>query len=240
MVNGKPVAVCWEPAVSEMLIDPLPNFPIVKDLVVDRNGYDKVVSSLSKYLVRKEKPSKFPEDISHEEMIHVYHLVHCTECLLCTAVCPNFDINYKEFIGPMALVQLAKHVLDPRDSLDRTNETIDAGIHNCVSCYACVDICPSDINPLERAIYPLRLRLFKAKKGPEAKHLENFEKNVREDGLITPVKLFLKDKGVAALLKLPMAIKMGLKGKIPKKLGATVPDIEQIRELISYAEGEDG
>ncbi len=238
-VNGKPVAVCWEPAEENMIIEPLPNFPIIRDLVVDRQGYDKVVSSFRKFLVRREKPRKFPEDIRHEEMIHVYNLVQCTECLLCTSVCPDVDINYKEFAGPMALVQLAKHALDPRDTLDRIEETVSMGVHNCVSCYACVDICPSDINPLERAIYPLRQKLLKARKGLEAKHLTLFEEMVKEDGMITPAKLFLKDKGLAALLKLPFAIKMGLKGKIPTKLGADVPEIQNIRDLIKYMEEKD-
>lgn len=238
-VNGKPVAVCWEPAEENMIIEPLPNFPIIRDLVVDRQGYDKVVSSFRKFLVRREKPRKFPEDIRHEEMIHVYNLVQCTECLLCTSVCPDVDIDYKEFAGPMALVQLAKHALDPRDTLDRIEEIVSMGVHNCVSCYACVDICPSDINPLERAIYPLRQKLLKARKGPEAKHLTSFEEMVKEEGMITPAKLFLKDKGMAALLKLPFAIKMGLKGKIPTKLSADVPEIQNIRDLIKYMEEKD-
>lgn len=234
-VNGKPVNVCWEPAERDMLIEPLPNLPIIRDLVVDRDEGEKVLSSIRRYLVRREKPTIFPEDISHDELIHVYRLVECIECQLCNAVCPVLDVKYEAFIGPMALVQLAKYALDPRDSLDRTDEIIQSGLHHCVSCFACDEICPSNIKPMENAIYPLRFKILKDQAGPEAKHLENFEKIVKEDGLITPAKLFLKDKGVAALLKLPLAIKMGLKGKIPAKISPEVPHVEEIHEIVKYS-----
>ena len=236
IVNGKPVNVCWEAAEEHMLIEPLPNFPIIRDLVVDRSGAEKVLSSFQRYLVRNEKPSIFPENISHEQMIYVYGLVECIECHLCNVVCPVLDVEYENFFGPMALVQLGKHALDPRDNLERTHEIISSGIQNCVSCYACVDICPSTIKPLERAIYPLRSKILKEKKGPEAAHLKNFEEIVKEDGLITPARLFIRDKGIAALMDLPLAVKMGFRGKLPGKYKSTVPNIEEIREIVRYSE----
>lgn len=238
-VNGKPVSVCWEPAEREMLIEPLPGFPIIKDLVVDRNGAEKVLASLRRFLVRKESPV-FPEAIQHKDMIHVYKLVECIECQLCNVMCPVLNLKSDEFLGPMGLVQLAKYVLDPRDSLDRTQEIIESGPQNCVSCFACDDICPSGIKPVEDAITPLRLKLLKEGTGPERKHLENFEKTVKEDGLITPARLFLKDKGIAALLSLPLAVKMGFKGKIPLKTKPDVPSIQEIHTIVRYLGEENG
>lgn len=239
LVNGKPVNVCWEPAEKEMLIEPLPNLPIIKDLVVDRNGVEKILSTLRRYLVRREL-SSFPEPIRHSEMAHVCKLVECIECQLCNAVCPVFTSGSTEFKGPMALVQLAKYVLDPRDSLDRTTEIIESAPYLCVSCFSCDDICPSGIKPVEDAINPLRVQLLKDGAGPEVVHLQNFEKTVAQDGLITPATLFLRDKGIAALLKLPLALKMGYRGKIPLKIKSDVPDLEEIHQLVKHLGEEHG
>ena len=238
MVNGLPVAVCWEAAQENMVIDPLPNFPIVRDLVVDRTGYDRVVSSFRRYLAREEKPSKFPEDLRHEDMLKVWYSIQCVECLCCTAVCPVSEVGYKPWVGPMGHVQLAKYALDPRDSLDRTEELLAAGATKCVGCYACVDICPAEIRPMELFLNAEKQLLAAAGKGDEATHISQFESMVKEDGMISPVKLFFKEKGLAALLKVPLALKMGLRGKMPK-FEKQVPGMEEIRNLIVHMEERD-
>src|ERR1700730_8325105 len=38
VVNGVPKLACWEPVEKEMVIEPLANFPVIKDLVIDRSG----------------------------------------------------------------------------------------------------------------------------------------------------------------------------------------------------------
>jgi len=55
LVNGKPKLTCFEPAEKEMVIEPLPNFPIIRDLVVDTSGYYKRLLNFIPYLKRKPK-----------------------------------------------------------------------------------------------------------------------------------------------------------------------------------------
>ena len=38
-VNGKPVLACWEKATPSMVIEPLANMPVIRDLVVDRSAF---------------------------------------------------------------------------------------------------------------------------------------------------------------------------------------------------------
>ena len=40
MVNGKPVLTCYEEARDGILVEPLANFPVIRDLVVDRVDWD--------------------------------------------------------------------------------------------------------------------------------------------------------------------------------------------------------
>src|SRR5262245_48366417 len=59
-VNGKPMLACWEPALDEMTCEPLANFPIVRDLVVDTRAYERLIVELRPYLKRSSTPI-FPE-----------------------------------------------------------------------------------------------------------------------------------------------------------------------------------
>lgn len=43
MVDGKPVLTCYEPAHDQMLIEPLANLPVIRDLVVERTDLDKKI-----------------------------------------------------------------------------------------------------------------------------------------------------------------------------------------------------
>jgi succinate dehydrogenase/fumarate reductase iron-sulfur protein len=45
MVNGKPVLTCYEEAKDGMLVEPLANFPVIRDLVIDRLEWDTRVSN---------------------------------------------------------------------------------------------------------------------------------------------------------------------------------------------------
>ena len=45
-VNGAPQLGCWEPALDDMVCEPLTNFPIVRDLVVDTAPYERLIMEL--------------------------------------------------------------------------------------------------------------------------------------------------------------------------------------------------
>jgi succinate dehydrogenase/fumarate reductase iron-sulfur protein len=44
MINGKPGLTCYEPATDGMVVGPLANFPVVRDLVIDRREWDERVN----------------------------------------------------------------------------------------------------------------------------------------------------------------------------------------------------
>ena len=131
-VNGVPVLACWEPVQPRMVIEPLENFTIVKDLVVNLDELEESIERLNPRIVRKKPYPGFPENITHEEMTHVFKLMDCIECGLCTSACPAVSmVGLKEFAGPAAYVKLAMKVLDPRDEGERANLIVDNGIFYC-------------------------------------------------------------------------------------------------------------
>jgi fumarate reductase iron-sulfur subunit len=61
------------------------------------------------------------------------------------------------------MVQLARHVYDPRDELNREIMAYGAGIFECTLCGECESVCPHGISPKE-SIEMLRDRVEEMKK----------------------------------------------------------------------------
>ncbi|MFQ5874236.1 MAG: succinate dehydrogenase/fumarate reductase iron-sulfur subunit, partial [Dehalococcoidia bacterium] len=122
-VNGKPMLACWEPAIRHMTCEPLANFPIVRDLVVDTSQYEKMILRLVPFTRRSKIPS-FPEQISHSKMEQAYGLSKCIECNVCSAAVPvkavgSGGVEWDGYTGPAALVKFARFAFDPRDEMNR-------------------------------------------------------------------------------------------------------------------------
>jgi len=167
MVDGRPTLSCWEPASSGIRVEPLRNFPVVKDLVIDRSKYDAIMSEMNLRTVRKLPYPGYPEPLKHEDMLASFHASDCIECLVCMAACPelpreNFQGSPAShgFIGPAPLVRLAKYELDPRDGGDRSDIVLKGRIEDCGSCNKCTEACPKEIDVLGDVIDGLRDELI--------------------------------------------------------------------------------
>ena len=230
MVNGRPVLACFEGAEREMTIDPLPNLPIVRDLVVETEPYEDRTIEIHPFLERDHLPEE-PEKTAPAQFEGLKPLQTCIECYACMSVCPVIDIKWKDFAGPATLVQLAKRALDPRDNLERIRLILRGATSDCVSCYACVEACPIKINVLEQAIEKLRGQCAEKEVGAWAKFNRVFVKQVAENGLVTPFILMLKTRGLCSLFtSLPIGFKFALKNKITyrKQRISKVNDVKRI------------
>ena len=163
-VNGEPVLGCWEPAVENMTVEPLANFPIIRDLVVDTAPYERVIMSLQPYLERAHHP-EFPEKISHAKMALVNALYKCIECNVCSAAIPvkgvtAEGIDWEGYAGPAALVKFARFALDPRDETDRKHLAVRSGLGQFPLFAALDDVCPQGIDIVQEALVPARRKLL--------------------------------------------------------------------------------
>lgn len=237
-VNGKPVLACWEAAQKEMIIEPLPNFPVIRDLVVDRSHFERVTLEMKPYLIRKKPYEGFPEPITHKDMKEAYNLMNCMECYVCTGACPVFsDANHTAFAGPASLVQLAKFALNPLDGFDRVSLALKGDVYACVSCYECSHVCPVGINVLEDAIEKLKRKCAAypaLSKG--AKHTKIFANLVKERGRVHPATLFLKTQGWGSTIsKASMGLKMYSKGKVRVR-AKTIPKVDEVKRIFDMVE----
>ncbi len=163
-VNGQPMLGCWEPALPEMTIEPLTNFPILRDLAVDAAPYERVIMSLKPYL---ERPShnEFPQRLPHAEMAAANRLYKCIECNVCTAAVPisGFDakgIDWAGYAGPAAFVRFARFALDPRDETARRPLAERGGLGEFPLFAALDGVCPQGIDIVREALLPVREKVL--------------------------------------------------------------------------------
>ncbi|MDG6999746.1 MAG: 4Fe-4S dicluster domain-containing protein [Nitrososphaerota archaeon] len=156
-MNGKPILACWEEAPNELVLEPLSNFKVIRDLVVDRSEIDDALVREGNVLERREPYTKFPEKVTHNEMKQAYPLIRCIDCLVCIGACPTMEDGVRNhFKGPYSIVQAAKIDFDPRDRGNRKQEFLNLGLEECDECGECSKACPNSIDVLEQAIRPAR------------------------------------------------------------------------------------
>ena len=237
-VNGKPVLACWEKATPSMVIEPLPNMPVIRDLVVDRSAFERATLDLEPCLARKKPYETFPEPLTHTDFEDAFKLMNCIECYVCTGACPVFaDAGHSKFAGPASFVQLAKVALHPKDEGDRVALALKGDIYACVSCYQCTNVCPVGINVLEDAIEKLKRQCAaRPTAGPETRHARIFSDLVRQFGRIHPPTLMRRTRGwLASLRKVFLALAMVRKGKI-QIVPRSMLGMEEIRKLFDAVE----
>ena len=111
-MKGKPGLACETPLEDGMALEPLENFPIIRDLAVDRSN---LLEGLKKYDI-VFSPVEEPEiAIQPPEF---FQLIMCNECLSCLSVCPIFSQGVLEGT-PCFGVKLAELDYDVRDGRER-------------------------------------------------------------------------------------------------------------------------
>lgn len=212
MVNGKPTLGCWEAVEAEMTIEPMANFPVIRDLVVDRSKYIHDMLAIKPVLERATPYEGFPEPITGTQMALTAEAMHCIECLLCNSVCPTYGA---EFVGPAPLVQLARFALNPRDGGERGELSVNiGGIDNCVSCYQCSEACPVGIRVLEVCIDGLRKQIAEQNIGDIAHHNKVYKELVLEQGIVNPSTLMVRSMGWKVFKEIPLTVRMLFRGRI--------------------------
>lgn len=145
IVNGKAVLACLEPAQKNMVIEPLHNFPIIRDLVVDKKIMDKKLEKIPAFS-RSQPPKQIPEPLNPTQFEILRQVAWCIECSICHSVCPA-AID-ERFLGPVTLTANYRFISDPRDEyMDERLKVMTDNIWLCTSCNSCTLSCPQEVNP---------------------------------------------------------------------------------------------
>jgi succinate dehydrogenase/fumarate reductase iron-sulfur protein len=236
-MNGREVLACWEAVEPEMILEPLRNLPVIRDLVVDRSLYERRVAAFEPWIERSIPYPGFPEALAHVDIKNASKALDCISCMACYSACPVIGVgDLTDFAGPAPLVQLGQTALDPRNDPQKVRRALQrSGIFNCVSCYKCEEVCPASIPIVTRVIEPLKAQA--AQLVPEmARHPRVFRAIVAARGRIDPGALILRVQGVRAFARIPRLLRLLVRGKIaPLKtlLGLKTPAAGAARRILS-------
>jgi succinate dehydrogenase / fumarate reductase iron-sulfur subunit len=166
LVNNKYRNAC-ETLVLELNTDivklePLPFYPVIKDLVVDMEPFYEKLRAIDPFLIRHSETPETEVLQSPADFKRIDEAAKCILCGACNSACPMFWTD-KNYLGPAALLKAHRFVADTRDEAkdDRIKTiTSEDGVYRCHTAFGCVEACPKELNPTY-AIQALKLESAK-------------------------------------------------------------------------------
>lgn len=154
-VNGEPMISCAtflaDYAPGPVQIEPLSNFPVIRDLIVDIDDFMGKLAKVSPWVVREEDQPlatgaylQTPAELDEYQQYSM-----CINCMLCYSACPSYALD-PIFIGPAAIAIAQRYNLDSRDQGNRQRMDVlsaDDGVWACTSVGACTSACPKGVDP---------------------------------------------------------------------------------------------
>ncbi len=147
-----------------IILEPLPNLEIIKDLVVDMTPFWASYDKIRPYLVRISPDPQKELPQSEQERQRIDQYVNCILCASCYGACPVLGRD-PDYLGPHAFAKLERFMADSRDERPQSvlTEINDShGLWGCDTVLRCIEACPKEVRPTD-AIVSLRKRLLKYK-----------------------------------------------------------------------------
>ena len=153
-VNGEPKLTCGtflvDYAEGPVRVEPLHNFPVIRDLVVEIGDFMRKLPTVSPWLVAAEEPPPDGEYLQSPDQMDAYKQYSmCINCMLCYSACPVYGLD-PDFLGPAAIALAQRYNLDSRDhgAHQRMDVLASAeGIWACTFVGECSTACPKDVDP---------------------------------------------------------------------------------------------
>ena len=151
LINGRNRLACKERIEKlgrKISIAPLPGLPVVKDLVVDMEGFFESYRSVMPFLVNEAPEPERERPQSVEERARYDDTTKCILCAACTTSCPSFW-SKEAYVGPAAIVNAHRFIFDSRDEAGDERLQIlagDDGVWRCRTIFNCTDACPRGIH----------------------------------------------------------------------------------------------
>ena len=160
-------SIPYDPA-REVLVEPLPHLPVIRDLVVDMTRFFVTYKEIEPFFnPRNASPER--ERLMDPDAVH--DLEKYTSCILCAACYGACPVNAREpgYIGPAALAKLYRFHIDPRETGDGSRLIIAnnrSGWWGCEFHTNCTRVCPKGVPP-SVAIGSAREELKRSGRGPK-------------------------------------------------------------------------
>jgi succinate dehydrogenase / fumarate reductase iron-sulfur subunit len=167
-----PVTEVWD-GHHPVRLDPLRNFPIISDLVVDVSGFFQRMLA-SELAITRQAESRLPLSVDDlttdvqtkavealDPLTQFTRFENCIECGICMSACPTMAADEK-FLGPAGLAAIYRACQQTDDPDEQAHLLALAngehGVWRCHSAFECVEACPQAVDPAGK-IMALRRQL---------------------------------------------------------------------------------
>ena len=129
-------------------VAPLRHLPVLRDLIVEQDGFFERWRAVKPYLINAEPVREKERIQSPEERAAFDDPTKCILCASCYSACPILDGENTRFLGPAAIAQAARFAFDSRDEgFEERREVLDHpdGVWACDNHFQCTLVCPRGI-----------------------------------------------------------------------------------------------
>lgn len=155
LINGREGLACrtkMHKLSDPVVIQPLRNLPVIKDLAVDMAPFFEKWESIKPYFVSKEGRdsntfAKIPNNSEQRGIID--QSLDCITCGACWSACTIVALD-DDYIGPAALNRAYTLIEDERDGGRESRMDVAAGEHGAERCHTlfnCMEVCPKHLKP---------------------------------------------------------------------------------------------
>jgi len=248
-INGTTGLACKTPLKSVMRedgsvkVDPMPNFEVMKDLVVHMDPFWDKYSRLKPYLQPADRDEDHDRErrVTPEDMKKLVAVANCVMCATCYSLCPVVSVD-PAFAGPAAISYAFRFIEDVRDSkrTERIAQINDDYLWLCAHCYAC-SYCPKHVEPQDDIIALKRATIAAGQTdaaGP--RHALIVSKTIKQTGMLHENEVVIGTvgrfnfRGLAKIV--PLGLRMAVKGKVPPLFLRPVERVDEIRAIYDTLE----
>jgi len=158
-INGKDALACKtlvqdvaETDGATVVVEPLRNFPVQRDLIVDQSSFFEKYRLIKPFLINDEPVTGGERLQTQEERMVFDDTTNCILCSACFSACPVLEEN-PDFLGPAAIAQAYRFLADSRDKgFEERLSTLDSpdGVWPCQNHFQCTQACPRWIKITKR------------------------------------------------------------------------------------------
>ncbi|MDZ4707171.1 MAG: succinate dehydrogenase/fumarate reductase iron-sulfur subunit [Saprospiraceae bacterium] len=123
-------------------------FPVIKDLVVDRSSFDRIIQSGGYISVNTgQAPDGNAIPVEREQASAAFDAAACIGCGACVAACPNASAMLFTSAKVSHLAHLPQGQIERKTRVKNMINQMDIeGFGQCSNIYACEAACPKDIS----------------------------------------------------------------------------------------------
>lgn len=157
LINGRAMLACntqiLDVSNTAIALAPLPNFPVIKDLIPDLETMFQKHRDLKTWIIRDDEKEIDILDRAYyqsPEQLEAYlQFAYCIKCGCCMAACPTMATD-KNYFGPQPLSQAYRYEADSRDQGFKDRQPVldqDSALYSCHFGAECSIVCPKGVDP---------------------------------------------------------------------------------------------